>query len=83
MAMRTDEAAVQVMRERGSKLVWYGNMDITDEIAERAGYRRMHPINRGATVMSQIARSDKFEKHGAIEHLGHHHPVYKIKGEQI
>lgn len=76
--MRTDEAAVQVMREQGAKIAWSGNPDLIHEIAERAGYKRAHPLNVIGAVMSNLGKSPMFKRAGYIKHMGHKYPVYEV-----
>jgi hypothetical protein len=74
--MRTDDAAIEVMREKGRATVWYGDPDLIANIAERAGHNPLsHPLNRSAAVMRALALSPKFKLAGYIEHLGHKYPV--------
>lgn len=79
--MRTDDAAIAVMREKGRKHVWYGDPDLIADIAERAGHEPTHPLNRSAAVMSALAKSPRFERLGAIEHLGHRYPLLAPKAD--
>lgn len=73
--MKTEDAALQVMRERRKTHIWYGDPDALHAIAELAGYRPTHPLNILAVVMSQLARSSKFESAGYITHMGRRYPV--------
>lgn len=76
--MKIEDIAREVATERGCML-WYGNYGILEEIAERYyGRDHMHPINRIATVLSQISRSKYFELVGYINHLGRDYPVFKV-----
>lgn len=76
--MRTDDAAIEVMRESGAKLIWRGHIDAMHDIAERAGHVQSHPVNVAATVMREIAKSKKFLRAGAIKALGRTYPVFEI-----
>lgn len=64
--VRTDAAAVQVMREQGRKRVWSGDPDLIADIAERAGHLPTHPINRSVAVMSCLGKSALFVRIGRI-----------------
>ena len=77
--MRVDEAAAQVVRERGARAVWYGNPDLLHDIADRAGIAHSHPLNTISTVLSQVARSPLFARAGRIEHMGRRYPVYELR----
>lgn len=76
--MKIDDAAIDVMREHAMEYIWYGHPDVLHDIAIRAGCKATHPINVLATVMSQLARSEKFEFAGHIEHMGRKYPVRRI-----
>ena len=76
--MRTDEAAVQVMRERGVRCAWYGNPDLMHAIADRAGYKSYHPMNVIGAVLSNLGKSPMFKRTGYIEHMGRKYPVYEV-----
>lgn len=75
--MRTEDAALQVMAEKGRKHVWYGDPDLIAEIAERAGHKPAHPLNRSAAVVCALAKSKKFRRMGTIEHMGRRYPIYE------
>lgn len=75
------DVAVQVMTERGQYLIWYGDPDMSHEIAERfygKDRKSRHPLNVTAGVIQSCAKSKLFKKSGYIEHLGKHYPVYEI-----
>ena len=80
--MRTDEAAIEVMREKERERVWYGDPDLIADIAERAGHRVTHPLNRSAAVMGTLAKSPRFKRVGHIEHLGRRYPVLQPQEPQ-
>jgi hypothetical protein len=79
--MRTDSAALEVLAETGRQHVWYGDPDLVADIAERAGHKPSHPLNRSAAVMCALAKSPLFWRKGSIEHMGRHYPVYAPKKE--
>lgn len=78
-SVRTDKAAIDVMREQERPHVWAGDPDLIGDIAERAGHKSTHPSNRAACVMSCIGKSALFVLIGRIEHLGHRYPLYRPK----
>lgn len=73
--MRTEDAALQVMREQNRPRIWAGDPDLVLDVADKAGHKPGHPINRIAAVMSALAKSKKFKRVGRIEHMGHRYPV--------
>lgn len=74
--MKTDQAAIEILREKGRTSVWYGDPDLIGDIAERAGYKPMHPLNRSAAVVGCLAKSTLFECKGFVQHLGRRYNVY-------
>lgn len=71
------EVALELCREEGENNVWYGGSHILHEIYCRSGRTQAkHPINVRATVISCLARSDKWRLTGYITHLGRKYPVY-------
>ena len=76
--MKVAEAAELVMRDRGASTCWYGDPDLIQEIAERAGVKARHPLSRSAAVVGALARSPRFTLAGYIRHLGHRYPVYQL-----
>lgn len=79
--LKTEEAAVAVLTEQGYSNVWYGCPQLIADIADRAGYKSMHPLNRSAAVIGALAKSKKFRFLGRHEHLGRKYPVYEMKTE--
>lgn len=73
----TPQIALEVMRERGCSVLWYGNPDLLHEIADRAGFKRSHPLNRTAAVVRVVGQSDEFKASGFIRHLGRRYPCYR------
>lgn len=76
--MKIADAALEVMREQNAEHCWYGTPDLVCEIYERAkGKKWVHPLNKSMAVVGALARSEKFEFIGEIEHMGRHYPVYR------
>ncbi|MEQ9223785.1 MAG: hypothetical protein RJQ08_11740 [Salinisphaeraceae bacterium] len=76
----TADIAIEVLREFDCSLVWYGHPNLLHEIADRAGFRRGHPLNRTAAVVRVVGQSDRFEFAGVIRHLGREYRCYREKG---
>jgi len=72
------DIAYVVMREKLISTIWYGNPDLIHEIAERAGKQYRHPITCSASVLSSIAKSDKFQYAGFIRHGGRKYNCYDL-----
>ena len=75
----TPEIAALVMREHGCSVLWYGNRNLLHEIANRAGFKPGHPLNRTASVVRVVGRSGLFEAAGYIRHLGRRYPCYRVR----
>jgi hypothetical protein len=71
------DAALQVLREEGARHVWYGTPDLVATIAERAGVKARHPLNRSAAVIGALRRSTLFRCMGRIRHGGRTYPVFE------
>lgn len=77
---RVEDVALEVCREQGQKFVWYGDPQLCQDIYARAGLTQAkHPLNQIAAVTRTLARSNKWELTGHIEHLGREYPVYTMK----
>jgi hypothetical protein len=64
---------LEIMREQGFDIVWYGDLGRIEECARRSGmYDKegdKHPLAINNRVLSALERSGKFEKR-FIKHIG-------------
>ena len=75
--MRIDDAALQVMKEQDTGLIWYGHPQLCHDVAARAGCGNGHPLNIIGKVLSALSWSPKFRRSGYITHLGRRYPTFK------
>lgn len=71
------DVALAVMHENGRNSVWYGDPQLCQDIYARWDGKHTHHLNTIATVISSVARSNKWRRDGLISHLGRRYPVYK------
>ena len=81
------EHMADIMNEEGQEIVWYGDLDILHECADRAGSkdrvrvnsrRNTHPMTLMQKVLAGLDRSDLFEK-SYIKHIGRPARAYRLK----
>ena len=65
MRKTVTEIAIEVLAERGYDRIWWGDIDMLDEIAVRAahtGLASLHPLIRHTRTLDTLERSGRFSK---------------------
>ena len=81
-----EQAAIEVMKEDGEDLIWFGDPNVWHGIFKRKnGHNNRHPINQWKAVYAALIKSKKFFISGYIDSPGFTtsreiaHPVFKLK----
>lgn len=89
--MTFEQAAIEVMRERGETYIWFGNLSLWEDVYQRrygggnaVRTRNPHPMNRAQAVFDALRRSKKFKRTGYIRSIAWSnretlHPVYTVQ----
>ncbi len=53
---------LQIMKQRGVSLIWYGDIEIIEECAKKSGVLKKHPKNTIQTILNSLDKSPIFKK---------------------
>ena len=77
MKTRSDEKIAAFMREKQTRVIWYGDPDLVMDCGNLCGFSG-HPLNISASVIRIVARSKLFVYCGFIRHLGRKYNCYEL-----